>query len=106
DCADASSALVGLRRSPRGLPIMAMQTASIRSRLVLGTGLLVVVMLLGTGAPTPGGTCDLRPPGAPFAPLPVAAVAISDSFWAPRLEVNRTRTLDHVLQEIEGTGGL
>ena len=30
----------------------------------------------------------------------------SRRFWAPRLEVNRTRTLDHVLKEIESTGGL
>jgi DUF1680 family protein len=36
----------------------------------------------------------------------VAAVRIRDAFWAPRLEVNRTRTLDHVLKEIENTGGL
>ena len=63
-------------------------------------------MLLGTGAPTADGTSDLRPAGDRLSALPVAAVAITDSFWAPRLEVNRTRTLDHVLQEIEGTGGL
>jgi DUF1680 family protein len=85
---------------------MAMQTASIRSRLVFGTGLLVVVMLLGTGAPTADGISDLLAAGDRLSALPVAAVAITDSFWAPRLEVNRTRTLDHVLQEIEGTGGL
>ena len=41
-----------------------------------------------------------------LSPLPVKAVTIHDTFWAPRIEVNRTRTLDHVLQEIESTGGL
>ena len=49
---------------------------------------------------------SLPPERDRLSPLPVAAVNIHDSFWAPRLEVNRTRTLDHVLQEIEGTGGL
>jgi uncharacterized protein len=85
---------------------MAMQTASIRSRLVLGTGVLVGLVVFGAGAPTADGTSDLRPEGDRLTALPVAAVAITDSFWAPRLEVNRTRTLDHVLREIEGTGGL
>ena len=48
----------------------------------------------------------LRPTADRLSPLPVAAVTIRDGFWAPRLEVNRTRTLDHVLKEIESTGGL
>jgi DUF1680 family protein len=29
---------------------------------------------------------------------------IEDDFWSPRLQVNRTRTLDHVYQELETTG--
>ncbi len=29
---------------------------------------------------------------------------IEDAFWSPRLEVNRTRTLDHVYKELEVTG--
>ena len=83
-----------------------MQTARTRSLLVAGIGLLVLAVL-GTRTPAAdGATDDLRPDGDRLSPLPVAAVAITDSFWAPRLEVNRTRTLDHVLQQIEGTGGL
>ena len=34
----------------------------------------------------------------------VAHVRIDDAFWSPRLEVNRTRTLDHVYKELEATG--
>lgn len=41
-----------------------------------------------------------------LSPLPIKAVTIRDAFWAPRIEVNRTRTIDHVLQQIESTGGL
>jgi hypothetical protein len=36
--------------------------------------------------------------------LPLTAVEIQDAFWSPRLEVNRTRTLDHVYQELAATG--
>src|SRR5689334_15328999 len=57
-------------------------------------------------SPSADTTTDLRPPAERLSPLPVAAVTISDNFWAPRQEVNRTRTLDHVLKEIEGTGNL
>jgi DUF1680 family protein len=31
-------------------------------------------------------------------------VTIDDKFWSPRLEVNRTKTLDHVYQELESNG--
>ena len=36
--------------------------------------------------------------------IPLKQIAIDDKFWSPRLEVNRTRTLDHVYQELEATG--
>jgi uncharacterized protein len=81
-----------------------MQTAETRPLLVPGIGLFVLAILLGT--PSADGTSDLRPEGDRLSALPVAAVSITDTFWTPRLEVNRTRTLDHVLQEIERTGGL
>jgi DUF1680 family protein len=38
--------------------------------------------------------------------IPLKQIAIDDKFWSPRLEVNRTRTLDHVYQELEATGCL
>jgi hypothetical protein len=50
-------------------------------------------VLLGTQSPS-ADTNDLRPPADRLAPLPVTAVRIRDAFWAPRIEVNRTRTLD------------
>ena len=77
-----------------------------RSLLVSGIGFVVLGVLLGTRAPSADTASDLLPPSNRLSPLPVAAVKIHDSFWAPRQEVNRTRTLDHVLKEIEGTGGL
>ena len=77
-----------------------------RSLLVSGAGFVVLGVLLGTRTPSADTASDLLPPSNRLSPLPVAAVKIHDSFWAPRQEVNRTRTLDHVLKEIEGTGGL
>lgn len=71
------------------------------------TGALVASgLLLGISAPSADDTTDLRPAADRLSPLPVKAVTIHDTFWAPRIEVNRMRTLDHVLQEIESTGGL
>src|SRR5215471_15230855 len=31
-------------------------------------------------------------------------IVIEDRFWTPRLEVNRTKTLEHVYRELEATG--
>jgi DUF1680 family protein len=62
--------------------------------------------LVGAPASTADGPGELLPAAERLSPLPVAAVTIADSFWAPRIEVNRTKTLDHVLGEIEATGGL
>jgi uncharacterized protein len=38
--------------------------------------------------------------------IPIKQVVIDDKFWSPRLEVNRTKTLDHVYQELEATGSI
>jgi DUF1680 family protein len=38
--------------------------------------------------------------------IPIKQVVVDDKFWSPRLEVNRTKTLDHVYQELEGTGSI
>ncbi|HTP10451.1 MAG TPA: beta-L-arabinofuranosidase domain-containing protein [Anaerolineae bacterium] len=37
-------------------------------------------------------------------PVPFTAVAFNDTFWAPRIEVNRTVTIPHVYQQCEATG--
>jgi DUF1680 family protein len=36
--------------------------------------------------------------------VPMTAVRIDDAFWAPKLEVNRTVTIPHILEENEDTG--
>jgi DUF1680 family protein len=36
--------------------------------------------------------------------VPLTAVTIDDGFWAPKLEVNRTVTIPHILQENDDTG--
>src|SRR5579883_905623 len=36
--------------------------------------------------------------------VPLKQVVIQDKFWSPRLEINRTKTLDHVYKELEATG--
>jgi DUF1680 family protein len=50
------------------------------------------------------GKAALLPAGSRLRELPLTAVQIEDAFWSPRLEVNRTRTLDHVYKELELTG--
>lgn len=37
-------------------------------------------------------------------PLPLRDVTIDDSFWGPRIQVNREVTLDHQLEQCEKTG--
>jgi DUF1680 family protein len=68
--------------------------------------LLLFGALLGTPDPQAADMDDLRPAADRLSRLPLKAVEITDRFWAPRIAVNRTRTLDHVLQQIEATGGL
>ncbi len=84
----------------------AIRIATRRWLRVPGIAVVALGVLLGTQSPSADDTNDLRPAADRLSPLPVTAVTIRDSFWAPRLEVNRTRTLDHVLKEIESTGGL
>jgi DUF1680 family protein len=37
-------------------------------------------------------------------PVPFTAVTFEDTFWAPRIEVNRTVTIPHIYQQLEVTG--
>src|ERR1700730_12069591 len=39
-----------------------------------------------------------------IAPVPLTAVTIDDGFWAPKLEINRTVTIPHILEENDDTG--
>lgn len=36
--------------------------------------------------------------------IPLKSVEIHDGFWSPRIEVNRTKTLDHVYRELSRPG--
>ncbi len=40
----------------------------------------------------------------PAAPVPFTDVHLTDAFWAPRLETNRTVTIPHIFKESEETG--
>ena len=40
----------------------------------------------------------------PIRAVPMTAVTIDDAFWAPKLEVNRTVTIPHILKENDDTG--
>ena len=40
----------------------------------------------------------------PFSAVPLTAVELADTFWAPRLETNRTVTIPFALEQSESTG--
>ena len=40
----------------------------------------------------------------PIRAVPMTAVTIDDGFWAPKLEINRTVTIPHILKENDDTG--
>jgi DUF1680 family protein len=44
------------------------------------------------------------PAGYPIQAVPATAVRLTDAFWAPRLETNRSVTIPHILRENEETG--
>ncbi len=46
----------------------------------------------------------MGPPRWGFTPLPFTQVEIADAFWAPRIEVNRERSLPAVYHQLEAGG--
>jgi DUF1680 family protein len=82
---------------------------SSNAKSVLTVTALLVLMAIPFAGRTAGGQdpakgkAALLPAGSRLTELPLAAVQIQDTFWSPRLEVNRTRTLDHVYKELEAT---
>jgi DUF1680 family protein len=40
----------------------------------------------------------------PLTAVPLTAVSVSDSFWAPKIDINRRVTIPHILKENEDTG--
>ena len=69
--------------------------------------LVACIFVAGPTRPT-----EARPGGEPvkdlphLTDLPLTAVEIQDGFWSPRIEINRTKSLDHVYAQIEATGGI
>jgi len=80
------------------------------ARPVLTVTALVFLLAVPLAGKTAGGQepangqAALLPADLRLRELPLAAVQIQDAFWSPRLEVNRTRTLEHVYKELEATG--
>jgi DUF1680 family protein len=85
---------------------MAFSNANQRRKGSIGIGALAILFLalpgcFGAGkSPGPEGSA----PAGKIGEIPLKQISIDDKFWSPRLEVNRTRTLDHVYQELEVNG--
>jgi DUF1680 family protein len=43
-------------------------------------------------------------PDYPITPVPLTGVRITDHFWAPKIDVNRTVTIPHIMRQNEVTG--
>jgi DUF1680 family protein len=60
---------------------------------------ILIVIAVSTG------TCSKAPKADyPAAPIPFTDVHLTDAFWAPRLETNRTVTIPHIFKQSEETG--
>lgn len=51
-----------------------------------------------------GGTAEYQSPDAPVVEVPFTQVHIDDSFWAPRIETNRTVSIPSAFKECEKNG--
>jgi DUF1680 family protein len=61
--------------------------------------LILIVLAAGIGA------CSTAPKADyPAAPVPFTDVHLTDAFWAPRLDTNRTVTIPHIFKQSEETG--
>ncbi len=59
---------------------------------------LAVPLLQAGGQSRPAATRDY-----PFQPVPFTAVTLTDDFWAPRIEINRTATVPVAFEQCERT---
>src|SRR5688572_7379933 len=62
-----------------------------------------VVALLAAGAGGDGPSQSTTRPDYPFKPVPFTRVQLTDDFWAPRIETNRTTTIPVAFQQCERT---
>ncbi len=76
----------------------------------MGTTLLLAALCLaaapGVGNASSKATEEQAMRYAKLVPVPFTAVTFTDRFWAPRQEINRTRTLPHNINTCEKTGRL
>ncbi|HYA48998.1 MAG TPA: beta-L-arabinofuranosidase domain-containing protein, partial [Burkholderiales bacterium] len=66
--------------------------------------LVAVLMPASTGGAASGQKPPSIPRDYPFRPVPFTDVRLSDAFWAPRLETNRTVSVPYALKMNEETG--
>ena len=59
----------------------------------------LALLVAGTASPLAS-----APGEYPIQPVPATAVRFTDRFWQPKLEVNRTVTIPHIMQENDETG--
>ena len=65
----------------------------------LAKAMILIVVAMGAGA------CSTAPKADyPAKPVPFTDVHLTDAFWAPRLETNRTVTIPHNFKQSEETG--
>src|SRR5437870_7509468 len=72
-------------------------------------GITALLLLIGTNSPAgQNETAKKQPAKAqrdyPVKPVPFTAVHLNDSFWAPRIEINRTVTIPFAFQKCEENG--
>ena len=74
------------------------------------TALLIVAIGALASSPQEPSASAAPPPvrsataGYPIQAVPANAVQLTDRFWRPRLEINRTVTIPHIMRENEETG--
>jgi uncharacterized protein len=67
--------------------------------LLVGVG-LVAIALSPSASPEP----PSAPADYPIKAVPLTDVEITDAFWAPRIAINRTVTIPHIIEQNEKTG--
>jgi len=68
-------------------------------------GLAAAFAVLGAAQQAPSTSLRASPPrDYPVQPVPFTAVHLTDEFWAPKIEINRTVTIPFAFQQCERTG--
>src|SRR5512135_1014284 len=79
-----------------------------RTAVLAPLALAILVLTVPGPAPAVGPAPQFRPPALerdyPVRPVPFTDVRLSDTFWAPRLETNRTVSVPYALKMNEETG--